>query len=176
MLILIQASKVVDHEFSSHSGVLKYRVITLKEPPKMAMIPFLDHEHSGKPVTARPPRIAMVQVVILGQENKPPKLFELLVNLGEGTITEKQHLAGKHSYIDAEYMKEVERACMADPRVKEEIDTLDLPDGATVCVEPWAYATDGMNDLTRRITMVSPLSLPLTASHIFSGRRIFTVC
>jgi primary-amine oxidase len=51
-------------------------------------------------------------------------------------------------------MKAVEEACLADERVQAEIKTLNVPDGATVVVEPWAYATDGMNDMTDRVTMV----------------------
>lgn len=118
------------------------------------MLAFLEQEHSGQAITETPPRVAMVQVLIPGDGSEPHKLFEVIVNLDKESIVEKQHLVGKHSYIDAEYMKEVERACMADPSVKEEIISLDLPEGATVCVEPWAYATDGMNDMTRRVTMV----------------------
>jgi primary-amine oxidase len=43
---------------------------------------------------------------------------------------------------------------MADPKVQAEIKTLDLPEGASVIIEPWAYATDGANDMSRRISMV----------------------
>jgi primary-amine oxidase len=53
-------------------------------------------------------------------------------------------------------MKEVEEACLRDPKVQAEIITLDLPEGASVIVEPWAYATDGSNDMSRRISMVLP--------------------
>jgi primary-amine oxidase len=154
MLKETQAADIVRSDFSSHENSLRYRVITLKEPPKKEMIAFLEEGHSGRPMTKRPSRVAMVQVLITGELHEPYKLFEILVNLSEGIIQEKQYLVSKHSYIDAGYMKEVEKACMADPRVQEEIETLDLPDGATVCVEPWAYATDGMNDMARRITMV----------------------
>jgi primary-amine oxidase len=149
-----QAANIVSDEFAQHKELLKYRVITLQEPPKKVMVAFLDREHSGEQILERPPRVAMVQLINFGAQNDPYQLFEVLVNLNEGIIVEKRHLKGKHSFIDAEYMKDVEKACMADTRVQEEISTLDLPDGATVCVEPWAYATDGMNDMTRRITMV----------------------
>jgi primary-amine oxidase len=51
-------------------------------------------------------------------------------------------------------MKQVEQACLANKKVQDEIRSLDLPEGAVVVVEPWAYATDGMNDMTQRVTMV----------------------
>lgn len=77
-----------------------------------------------------------------------------MVDLNAKSIKSKQELPGKHSYIDADYMRQVERACLADSRVQDEIRSLNLPEGATVVVEPWAYATDGMNDMNERVTMV----------------------
>ena len=51
-------------------------------------------------------------------------------------------------------MQTVEKACRADPRIDDEIRKLKLPSGATVVIEAWAYATDGMNDMNERTTMV----------------------
>ncbi|QSS63854.1 amine oxidase [Histoplasma capsulatum] len=50
-------------------------------------------------------------------------------------------------------MKAVEASCLANDEVQATIRSLDLPAGSTVVVEPWAYATDGMNDMAQRITM-----------------------
>ena len=119
------------------------------------MIPYLEKEHRKQPVSP-PARYARVEVVITGSGNKN-QLFDLVVDLDNGKVTRKQHLEGKHSYIDADYMKAVEAACLANEEVQAEIRTLDLPAGATVVVEPWAYATDGMNDMTDRVTMVGYL-------------------
>lgn len=116
------------------------------------MIPFLEKEHRGQS-PAHPPRTAHVQVIL--RDNETNKLIELLVDLQHETVLKEQHLPGKHSYIDPEYMRAVETACMADHRIQDEIKKLQLPANASVIVEPWAYATDGMNDMTQRITMVS---------------------
>ncbi|KAM5347546.1 hypothetical protein ACJ41O_007370 [Fusarium nematophilum] len=131
---------------------INFRVITLREPPKNEMTRFLEKEHGNQPTGQPPPRCARVEVVL---ENKSGnhELFELLVDLDDERVAAKQHHKGKHSYIDPEYMKKVEVACLADADVQEEIRRLDLPDGATVVVEPWAYATDGMNDMAQRVTM-----------------------
>jgi len=51
-------------------------------------------------------------------------------------------------------MGKVGQACLEDPRVKEALVALKLPDGATVVVEPWTYGTDGMNDMSKLVTMV----------------------
>lgn len=118
------------------------------------MIPYLEKEHRRQPVGHVPTRYARVEVVVKGGRGEN-QLFELIVDLDSDKVVQKQHQKGKHSYIDSDYMQEVERACLADEGVKAEIKTLNLPPEATVVVEAWAYATDGMNDMTDRLTMVS---------------------
>lgn len=132
---------------------LNFRVITLKEPPKSEMIDFLEREQLEDPERERPSRCARVEALVKNQADKH-ELHELLVNIDESKIIRQKHLVGKHSYIDSEYMKAVEAACLADKKVQEEIRKLDLPPGSTAIVEPWAYATDGSNDMSERITMV----------------------
>ncbi|KAH7016888.1 copper amine oxidase [Ilyonectria destructans] len=147
---IARAAEIVRPVFSG-SG-LNFRVITLQEPPKNAMIGFLENEHRKQPELQGPVRCARVEVIAKAQNGKP-ELFELRVNLDNKKIMFKQRLEGKHSYIDSSYMSEVEAACLADKRVQEEIRKLKLPKGSTAIVEPWAYATDGMNDMSERITM-----------------------
>lgn len=120
------------------------------------MIPYLEKEHHKQPIGQIPARYARVEASIKGNANEN-QLFELIVDRGDDKVAQKKHVKGKHSYIDANYMKEVEAACLANEEVQAEIRTLDLPAGATVVVEPWAYATDGMNDMTERVTMVGPI-------------------
>ena len=109
------------------------------------MLAYLESTKSG----IRPPRTARVQIIL-----KPHALKELLVDLDAVAVVKQWDLKGKHSYIDADYMQAVEKACLADARVQEEMAKLDVPHGSTICVEPWAYATDGMNDMSERVTMV----------------------
>lgn len=120
------------------------------------MIEFLEKEHRKQPLELEPTRHARVEIIVRGSGDKN-QLIELIVDLDNNKVVRKQHVEGKHSYIDADYMKSVEAACLANVGVQAEIRTLDLPDGATVVVEAWAYATDGMNDMTERVTMVGYL-------------------
>ena len=114
------------------------------------MITFLEEEHCKQLPPSAPIRCARVEVVAGVNE-----LFELHIDLAGGAVVKRQHLKGKHSYIDASYMKEVEMACMANEDVQREIRLLALPPGASVIVEPWTYATDGMMaDMSKRVTMV----------------------
>lgn len=115
-----------------------------------------DQNHNG---VEKPPRCARVQVVLLEGEG-PGQLYDLLVDLDQARVVKKEHLPGKHSYIDSSYMRAVEEACRTDPRVQAEIEKLNLPIGSTVCIEPWAYATDGEIDTSQRTTMVCPAQIP----------------
>lgn len=118
------------------------------------MIQYLEKEHRKQQTIGDiPTRCARVEVVVKGH-NDANDLFELVVDLHNDKVLHKQHLKGKHSYIDADYMQSVEAACLANDEVQAEIRSLDLPAGSTVVVEPWAYATDGMNDMTKRVSMV----------------------
>lgn len=137
---------------------LNFRVITLQEPPKDELVPYLDAEHRGDDDVPAPQRCARVEVLVKTSTNDND-LIELIIDLNLGSVVKQEHLVGKHSYIDAAYMKEVEEACMADSRVQDEVKALQLPDEASVIVEPWAYATDGSNDMSKRITMVCPPTL-----------------
>lgn len=122
------------------------------------MVAFLDSQQNGTgSKTARPARQARIQVIASPTPKEANQLFELIVDLDEQSVVKLENLKGKHSYIDSSYMGEVEKACLADERVQAEIQTLELPPEAVVCVEAWAYATDGMNDMTERITMVRAL-------------------
>lgn len=152
-----QAAHVVQHAYPETK--LFFRATTLAEPPKKEMIVFLEAEKSAVKA-ARPPRLARVQLFI-NQE-----LHEVVVDLSEARITVIEPLPGKHSYIDTAFMQQAGDACLADARVQEEIRSLNLPEGATVVVEPWAYATDGMLDEKERWTMVRRLS---EHRHFWSG-------
>ncbi|KAJ5947232.1 hypothetical protein N7466_000247 [Penicillium verhagenii] len=149
-LEIIQAANIVRGEFPGQSP--NFRVITLQEPPKKEMILFLEQEHQGQPQTTRPARSARVQVII-SKQSSCNEMVELVVNIEKGIVSKKENLAGKHPYIDFAYMQAVEKACRADPRIEVEIQKLKLPEGSTVVIEPWAYATDGISDMTERTTM-----------------------
>lgn len=131
------------------SNVPNFRYITLQEPPKREAVPYLETPTSE----LRPARTARVQIII-PENDKTHALQELIVDLDNNTVVKKIPLKGKHSYIDPEFMQAVEKVCLADEQVQTEIAKLHLPSGSTVCVEPWAYATDGMNDMTQRVSMV----------------------
>lgn len=127
-------------------------MVTLWEPPKEEMIIYLDLEHGNPQQPPAPPaRCARVQAYV------DKKFCEFKVDLGKEVVIFEEILPGRHSHIDSDFMGKVGQACLEDPRVKEAIVALKLPDGATVVVEPWTYGTDGMNDMSKLVTMVISL-------------------
>lgn len=117
------------------------------------MTVFLDAEHAdGGHTLAYPARLAMVQT-FLGPRNSD-NFYQLKVNVESGEIVHKEQLTGCHPHVDANDMQKTERACLDDPQVQEAIKNLKLPEGAIIKIEPWTYATDGMNDMKQKITMV----------------------
>jgi primary-amine oxidase len=159
-----RAATIVRPHFGRQQDV-NFRVITLQEPPKKKMLLFMEHPCSE----TWPARCARVDVVVeTADEEEKFALFELLVDLDRSRVVAKQHHRGKHSYIDTEFMKRVEEACLADGKVQEQIHKLGRPDGAQVVVEPWAYATDGENDMRRRVSMVSGDSILMTGNDLLT--------
>jgi len=113
------------------------------------MILFLNLSHSNAESTPTPPaRIAKVHVHV------GSVFHELSIDLGKEAIVSDEVVEGRHPHIDPDFMRRVELACLAHPNVQGMIASLKLPEGATVVVEPWAYGTDGMNDMSKRLTMV----------------------
>ena len=136
--------------------LINSRVITLREPVKRALVPYLEAESNGADLSSlQPARLARVQIVVT--KDGCTQFRELVVDLGNAVISSDEHLKGRHSYIDSAYMQAVEAACRADSRVRTQIKSLDLPEAAQVVIEAWAYATDGENDMSERTTMVSPV-------------------
>ncbi|KAJ0313291.1 hypothetical protein COL516b_000223 [Colletotrichum fioriniae] len=132
---------------SNQSKEIFYRAISLVEPSKTELVKFLDSEHAGNRDAVHPARQARVQAYIA------KTLHEMIVNLDTATVASTTPLPGRHSFIDTDFMAQVAAACLADEKIQCEISALKLPEGATVVVEPWAYATDGMRDMRDRWTM-----------------------
>ncbi|KAH8692697.1 copper amine oxidase [Talaromyces proteolyticus] len=137
---------ILNNAYKGHT--LVFRVITLAEPPKAVMVPFLEAEHQGI-IDQPPPRCARVQFY----QDVAAQFYEALVELETAKILRQEHLPGRHSYVDSTEMEAAERACLNAAEVQDVIRKLGLPEGATVCIEPWTYGTDGMNDMAERIIM-----------------------
>jgi len=135
---------------------LRFKVITLQEPAKKSMVPYLDAEHSGNPL----PEISRKSFVAYYIRNtvSPPvhllslyradffvdkdKFHEAIVDLTQQRVESNVRLgANQHGPGDYDEIVSVERIALEDPGVKAEIEKLQLPQGAVVCADPWIYGT-----------------------------------
>ncbi|KAF2108826.1 amine oxidase [Lophiotrema nucula] len=144
---ITSAAAIVRNYFPGAS--LIFRAITLSEPPKKELIPYLQAERLGEHLPSPPPRVAQIQFYL---ENAT-QYRKARVDLGSRQLYDLKNLDGNHAFVDAGEMKKCEKACLSDPRIQAAIDSLQLPEGATVVCDPWTYSPDGMNDMSRRCVM-----------------------
>lgn len=114
---------------------LHFKTITLQEPDKADLVPFLVAEHAG----LQPPSVerrAFVGYYIRNTE----KLHEAVVNLTREEIEYNVRLGPNiHSSADGEEILFVEKIALADEGVKTELAKLKLPEGTVVICDPWIY-------------------------------------
>ncbi|KAF2088583.1 hypothetical protein K490DRAFT_64632 [Saccharata proteae CBS 121410] len=121
---------------------LHYKVITLEEPPKAQVLPYLDAEHSGSPL----PRISRKAFINYYIRNTN-KYHEAIVDLSTGNVDRNVLLgANVHANGDGEEILALEKIALEDERVQAEIAKLQLPEGTVVVIDPWIYGADGVND------------------------------
>ncbi|KAL2262495.1 hypothetical protein VTK26DRAFT_1128 [Humicola hyalothermophila] len=119
-----------------------FKIVTLLEPAKAELVPFLVAERAG---LERPSidRRALVVYYFRGTH----KLHEAVVNLTRKTVETNVRLGPfEHPNGDGEEITAVEKMLLAHPDVQAEIAKLELPQGTVVVAEPWLYGTDGVKD------------------------------
>jgi primary-amine oxidase len=119
---------------------LRFKGITLHEPPKDLMIQYLTAERLGQPTT-NIPRKAFANYYISGTAH----FFEVIINLSDQKLQRNIRVVdGLHGPVDDAEIVEVEKIALADPAVQAEIAKLELPDDAVVVCDPWIWGTYGI--------------------------------
>lgn len=99
-------------------GSLFYNAITLWEPRKAEMLPWLaDPDH-----TPRPHRVADCVAMAKGG-----KVYDGLVDLDEKKIVQWESLEGVQPLITMEDLQVVEHVCRKDPKVIEQCGLIGIP-------------------------------------------------
>ncbi|KAK3384997.1 copper amine oxidase [Podospora didyma] len=120
----------------------QFRVITLYEPPKEELVPYLAAERAGEALPAVDRR-AFVVYYFKGTD----ALHEAIVNLTKGAVERNVRLGPfTHPNADGEEIIAVEKAALAHPDVQAEIAKLQLPEGTVLVLDPWIYGSDGLKD------------------------------
>lgn len=142
------AAKIVRDRFAG--SYINFRAITLREPPKAEVLPYLQADRNGSTLPRTPDRIAYIQFY----QDSPDLFRQIDVNLTTGEALNEKTLHGQHSFFDAADMRKAEKICLANPDLKKAFVDLQLPEDSTIVVDPWTYAPDGENSMDRRIIMV----------------------
>ncbi|KAB5582956.1 copper amine oxidase [Coniochaeta sp. 2T2.1] len=155
---------------------LRFKTLDILEPIKKDAIPYIEAERTGAPLPQPPARIAYV----LFHRLDTNKFLEARVNLQTKSVISLKDLPkGSQGPADVDEMIEVENYCLEHPDVIAEIKKLQLPEGTTVCTDPWIYGRDDESE-TRRLCQCymyivpanhpqsNHYSLPLAFSPVFN--------
>jgi len=138
-----------------------YRDITLEEPKKALLIPFLSAEHAGQlsPKTERPPRLVRVMYDVIATD-KSVDFCDSVVNIITGqelsfVVVDKKFHSPLNMYVTFYYKlgcpvsssnpclrDEVElfpKVAMASRLFKDALAELILPENVHIVIDPWMY-------------------------------------
>src|SRR5579859_3938374 len=125
---------------------MHFKAVTLDEPPKAAVLAFLEAEHSGSAL----PTVPRTAYVLYVMENTR-KTFEAIVDLATNKLVSNAQIPeGQHAAADTKELFEIEEIALSSPEVKTELERLKLPKDAIVACDPWTYGSDGDDDETRK--------------------------
>lgn len=135
-------SPLTPREITSSANILRsiyppkvgfqFKVITLHEPEKEHYLAW----NNGAGPGSRPLRRAYVTYYIRGTEN----FFEAIVNLEAQKVEANIRLGeGVHGSADFAEVALVEKLCLEDLWVKQEVEKLKLPEDTIVVCDPWMY-------------------------------------
>ncbi|KAI9814290.1 MAG: hypothetical protein M1832_005930 [Thelocarpon impressellum] len=144
---------------------LYFKAITLQEPSKKDVVPFLQAEHRHK----TPPPLTRRAFVSYYLRNTS-KFFEACVNLSRGVVESNIRLGPNiHGPGDGLEVVALEKAALEDENVKAEIAKLQLPEGTVVVIDPWIYGSDGRGDDRRQFQCFLYIRDPMNSSEADSN-------
>jgi primary-amine oxidase len=151
---ITQASALIKGEWPENTLFL-FKVITLSEPAKAQLIPYLDAERKGQAhpeIDRRAFVVYYIKNTVSYQRalSKPlagislhtnqHKLHEAVVNLTQQKVESNVRLGPfLHANGDGDEIIAVEAALLANAKVQAEIAKLKLPEGSVVISDPWIY-------------------------------------
>ncbi|KAL8923546.1 MAG: hypothetical protein Q9172_003082 [Xanthocarpia lactea] len=151
------------------STTLQYKAVTLQEPKKAELVPYLNADHNGnkKPSIERK---AFVSYYIRNTD----KFHEAVINLTRQRVESNVRLGqGIHGPGDAEEILLVEKIALEDEAVQAEIAKLKLPKDTALISDPWIYGSDGVNDEQRMYQCFLYMRDPSNPSNLDSNHYAF---
>ncbi|KAL8797536.1 MAG: hypothetical protein Q9195_000353 [Heterodermia aff. obscurata] len=165
---IVRAAHFIRNLYPS-SVKFQFKAVTLEEPEKSRLIPYLDAEHGGHRLPSID-RKAFVSYYIRNTD----KFHEAVVNLSHDRVESNVRLGPNvHGPGDSEEILLVEQIALEDAGVKAEIAKLHLPDGTAIVSDPWIYGSDGVNDDRRMYQNFLYMRDPSDPSNLNSNHYAF---
>jgi primary-amine oxidase len=128
-------------------SLIHFKTVTLDEPAKEYVVPFLEAEHKGSVSLPTVPRTAYILYVMVNTN----KTFEAIVDFTSGKLVSNVEIPEDcHAAADTVELFEVEQIALSSPEVIKELERLNLPPGSIVACDPWTYGADGEDDFTKK--------------------------
>ncbi|KAK4222085.1 putative copper amine oxidase [Podospora fimiseda] len=120
---------------------LYFKVVTLREPAKKELVPYLTKERAGESPLPSIDRRAFVVYTLKGTHS----LHEAVVNLTTGKVESNVRLGPfVHPNADGDEIVAVEKFALSCPEILNEVEKLKLPEGTELVIDPWIYGADGL--------------------------------
>ncbi|RMZ08836.1 hypothetical protein D0864_01647 [Hortaea werneckii] len=124
---------------------IRFKNITLHEPAKADLLPYLDAEALGTPAALRPfvPRC----VEIIWSTANERIVHESIISLdANAEVSRTGPKKGQHGSIDRYEAKSAAEKIVNHPEVREAVKSLGLAEDVTIACDPWMYGADRDND------------------------------
>ncbi|EXJ76256.1 uncharacterized protein A1O5_00764 [Cladophialophora psammophila CBS 110553] len=133
--------KTLQQNAGGSTDNIRFQHITLDEPPKALLLPYLDAESAGVEPLKRPwvPRCARITWSHVHERQD----CETVVSLDtEAEVTHIDHQAPQHNGLDRDEVIAATIAILTDPAVVAEIKKFQLPENVAVQCDTWPFGTD----------------------------------
>lgn len=126
---------------------LHFKIITIIEPPKDKLRPFLKAERDGTAIPPLPRRASA-----LYYHRGTADLFLAEVNVESNSVDKIEKLNPLlHGQNDIDEVIELRDKCLADPKVLEQLKKFKIPEHLEVVCDTWPYGRDSEDNLPRYI-------------------------
>jgi primary-amine oxidase len=172
---------ISDVEVSKATGIVKklnsgrelwFKSVSLAEPPKSILLPYLDAEAAGVPVSQRPfvPRC----IEVIWSADNELEVNVSVISLDSDTeIQRSGKPKGSHGANDRFEVKEASEQILKDPRVLALAKELGLPDETIITCDPWMYGADKFSDKSTPKLIQSLLYARAPNNHTDSNQYAF---
>ncbi|KAG9233595.1 copper amine oxidase-like protein [Amylocarpus encephaloides] len=148
-----EANRARDIVLQKHvRTVVDFRTVSLEEPLKAQLQPYLDAENAGtlSSNTPRPARQARIAYDVVS-ENKRFDFYESVVDVSSGEVVSQELIdQSLHAPLTLTDFDHLVKAVWDSKLFQDALAEFQLPEGFNVVVEPWPYGGRASDDENKR--------------------------